>query len=164
MTGILKSHNTASLNHAIEVTSKLVFIIQTGIRDYPTLEMIASLSHLLSLNRIPPTRKSSCLTALSTILTNMSSVSGKNHRKIKDILETNSIVMCISHFLKEIECFTEAVVLLRTVVLGWPALRFRVWKDDNMMKNLGENCDNSLILISTNVLKVLSSLGTSLSL
>lgn len=94
----------------------------------------------------------------------MSSVGGKNHRKIKDILETNSIVMCISHFLKEIECFTEAVVLLRTVVLGWPALRFRVWKDDNMMKNLGENCDNSLILISTNVLKVLSSLGTSLSL
>lgn len=126
--------------------------------------MIASLSHLLSLNRFSSTTKSSCLTALSAILTNLSSASAGNHKKIKDILETNSIVVHISPLLKDMECFMETVILLRTIFLGWPALRFLVWKDNNLMNNLVENCDNSNILISTNVLKVLSSFGIDLSL
>jgi hypothetical protein len=124
--------------------------------------MIASLSHLLSLDQFSATTKSSCLTALSTILMNLSSSSGANHKKIKDVLETNSVVVCISHLLKEMECFTETIILLRTIVLGWPAFRFRFWKDNNLMTILRENFDNANILISTNVLKVLSSLGTDL--
>ncbi|KAJ4747265.1 hypothetical protein LUZ62_081670 [Rhynchospora pubera] len=160
LTGILKSHNVASQNYATEVTSKLVSIIQNNIRDYPTLEMIASLCHLLLLDRFACTTKSSCVIALSTILKKMSSVIGENHRKIKNILEANSIVGCISHLLNdEMEGFTETVVLLRTIVLGWPEMRYRVWKDNNLMKILEDNCDNSNISISTNVLKVLSSLA-----
>ncbi|KAJ3706211.1 hypothetical protein LUZ61_009916 [Rhynchospora tenuis] len=159
LTGILKSHSAASQNHAIEVTSKLVSVIQNSIRDYPTLEMIASLCHLLLSNHFVCTKKSSCVIAMSTILKKLGSVSGENHRKIKDILDANNIVGCISHLLNEMEGFTETVILLTTIVLGWPEMRYRVWKDSNVMKILEEHCDNSNISISTNVLKVLSSLA-----
>ncbi|KAJ3679343.1 hypothetical protein LUZ60_017354 [Juncus effusus] len=159
LTGILQSKNIATLNASIEATSNLVRKIRTNIREFPILNIISSLSNLLSLNQLSQVTKHSCVTALNVILTNLGV---SNQAKIGEILERDNLIGFISiesQGFYKMEYFVELVDLLRVVMSKWPELRFRVWSDEILMKKLEEKCDYKGMNISTNVLKLCSSLA-----
>ncbi|OAY77740.1 BTB/POZ domain-containing protein, partial [Ananas comosus] len=162
--GILQSENERILSQAVDATQKLVSTIGNSVRQYPVLEVIFSLSRLLSLNQLRIT--TSCAIALNCILTNLGMVRGANHREIWEALEKTKTIRSIADALQKfvggvqpIECFTAMTALLTTILWKWPSARYHVWSNNMLMVKVERFCGNPDSSIAISVLKLYSALA-----
>ncbi|OAY74996.1 BTB/POZ domain-containing protein [Ananas comosus] len=162
--GILQSENERILSQAVDATQKLVSTIGNSVRQYPVLEVIFSLSRLLSLNQLRFT--TSCAIALNCILTNLGMVRGANHREIWEALEKTKTIRSIADALQKfvggvqpIECFTAMTALLTTILWKWPSARYHVWSNNMLMVKVERFCGNPDSSIAISVLKLYSALA-----
>ncbi|KAG9137192.1 hypothetical protein Leryth_012018 [Lithospermum erythrorhizon] len=101
-------------------------------------ELVRSLSSLLSLRHTEVSV--SCATALSAILSNLST---RRENEVWEIFKEENAVSCLVNCVKgccsddkPIEYFQAIASLLSKILWRWPASRFQVWTDDKLLDNL----------------------------
>ncbi|XP_072954227.1 BTB/POZ domain-containing protein At1g04390 isoform X2 [Typha angustifolia] len=164
LVGILQSENEGILSRAADLTVKLFCSIRTSISQYPMLEVIISLSRLLSLYQLPVA--TSCAIALNYILTHLGNLRSTIRKEIWEALDKNNTVGSLARALQDyvdgvypLEYFTEMVALLRTILWWWPLSRYYIWNNNTLMDKLEGNCASANTLVVTGVLKLLSALA-----
>ncbi|KAG1365069.1 BTB/POZ domain-containing protein [Cocos nucifera] len=157
--GILQAENERTLNLAADVTLQLVRSLGKSICQYPMLEVIISLSHLLSLCRLPVGISSAI--ALNCILTNLGPMRFKSHKEVWNVLKKAGTVGNLIHAFEDFEdqvqspeYFTEMTSLLKTILWRWPLSRYHVWNNTRMLAKLGDYCANSDTSVVVSVLEV----------
>lgn len=162
--GILQAENERTLNLAADVTLQLVRSLGKTICQYPMLEVIISLSHLLSLCRLPVGISSAI--ALNCILTNLGPMRGKSHEEVWNVLRKAGTVGNLIHAFEDSEdqvqspeYFTEMTSLLKTILWRWPLSRYHVWNNTILLAKLGDYCANPDTSVAVSVLEVYTVLG-----
>ncbi|TVU08535.1 hypothetical protein EJB05_41943, partial [Eragrostis curvula] len=164
LNGILKTGNVSVLIQAGDVSSKLVSRIGNSVRQYPIVELVSSLSCQLSAVQLPIAM--SCASAMSCILNSVAMVSASALTGIWDALEkTNAVASTVSalqsytHNSYPLRYLTEMISLLRIILWIWPASRYHVWSNCNLMGKLAQYCGSNETTVAAKTLKLYAALG-----
>ena len=162
LVGILQYRNGSMLNIAANVVEKLVNILPNSVGQPYVLDLVYSLSIVLSLHQV--NIPISCVTALNLILLNLNY---KSEKAIWEILQERKTV---AHIVSNIhsggmvpsEHFQELASLLSTILWRWPPSRYPVWTDVKLMKTLEDIFAKPDLSVKVAVLKLYSALGMKL--
>ncbi|KAL1188818.1 BTB/POZ domain-containing protein [Cardamine amara subsp. amara] len=132
---ILGCKNRAVVGSAANVVIKLIRIVPPSILQSYSLDLVESLSHLLSCQQLEVSLP--CAVALNAILVNVRETKEKQVWKIlEDAKAVFSVVANLQNFSEgsiSVEWFQEMALLLSTVMLKWPQSRFSVWNNPALM-------------------------------
>lgn len=162
--GILQSENSKILSLSVNVTMELVSCLGSSLRHFRILEVIISLSRLLSSCQLPLVI--SCAIALNSFLTKLGNMRHEKQNEVWEAVEETQVVRSIIHALLDSAdgvqppaYFTEMAYLLKTILWRWPPSRYRVWSNSKLMVKLGDNFPNANIAVSVCILQLLSALA-----
>lgn len=162
--GILQSENSKILSLSVNVTMELVSCLGSSLRHFRILEVIISLSRLLSSCQLPLVI--SCAIALNSFLTKLGNMRHEKQNEVWEAVEETQVVRSIIHALLDSAdgvqppaYFTEMAYLLKTILWRWPPSRYRVWSNSKLMVKLGDNFPNANIAVSVCILQLLAALA-----
>ncbi|WVZ78943.1 hypothetical protein U9M48_026580 [Paspalum notatum var. saurae] len=162
--GILKTNNVSILIQAADVGFKLVSSLGNSIRQYSVSEMVSCLSCQLSAdqNRIAV----SCAGTLNCILNSLVTARASAQAEIWGALEkTNAVASVVSAILNynqdiyPLNCLTEMVSLLRSILWIWPSSRYHVWSNCNLMEKLAQHCLRAETIVAAKILRLYAALA-----
>ncbi|KAK9138896.1 hypothetical protein Sjap_009490 [Stephania japonica] len=134
MEGVFQSENETILGMAANIAEKLVDILGSSILLFDVLELVSSLSYLVSFHQ--PSISASYAITLNKILEKLTPRRMKMHNDVWEILKQRKIIHSITCGLedfivgtKPLEYFIETSSLLKTILLRWPSSRYPFWSN-----------------------------------
>uniref|UniRef100_A0A2P2KLU7 BTB/POZ domain-containing protein At1g04390 isoform X2 n=1 Tax=Rhizophora mucronata TaxID=61149 RepID=A0A2P2KLU7_RHIMU len=158
---ILQQRSEAVLGLAGNVVVKLIRVMPNSILQSYLLELVHPLSSLLSSLQLEVSI--SCATALGMIFSNLIV---KREKRVWEMLVEAEIVSHLTNNLREFSCgtmpieyFQEMASLLSIILHQWPASRYSVWNDVELMEALQLMLVNSDFPVKATILKLYSGIA-----
>ncbi|KAK9141327.1 hypothetical protein Scep_011008 [Stephania cephalantha] len=132
--GVFQSENETILGMAANIAVKLVDILGSSILPFNVLELVSSLSYLVSYPH--SSIAASSAVTLNKILAKLTPRRMKIHHDVWEILKQRKVIHSITCGLedfivgsKPLEYFIEISSLLKTILLRWPSARYPFWSN-----------------------------------
>ncbi|KAK9159479.1 hypothetical protein Syun_005820 [Stephania yunnanensis] len=132
--GVFQSENETILGMAANIAVKLVDTLGSSILPFNVLELVSSLSYLVSYPH--SSIAASSAVTLNKILVKLTPRRMKIHHDVWEILKQRKVIHSITCGLedfivgsKPLEYFIEISSLLKTILLRWPSARYPFWSN-----------------------------------